>query len=69
MLLILMNHKLRESFTIFHSFGRTPLNWIMRRLEVIDRGVASGSHYVECQLMGDPGTGVSMFKIIGIFAT
>ncbi|KAJ7163359.1 hypothetical protein C8R46DRAFT_1103126 [Mycena filopes] len=35
----------------------------------IDRFVASGSHFVECQLMGEEGQGVPIFKIIGIFAT
>ncbi|TCD68771.1 Cap64p [Steccherinum ochraceum] len=39
-------------------------------LEIIDRGVAPGSHYVECQLMGEEDErGVPPFKIIGIFAT
>ena len=39
------------------------------RLEIIDRLVARGSHFVECQLMGEEGQGVSPFKIIGIFTT
>ncbi|THH11299.1 hypothetical protein EW146_g8090 [Bondarzewia mesenterica] len=38
-------------------------------LEMIDRFVARGSHFVECLLMGDEGQGVSPFKIIGIFTT
>lgn len=38
-------------------------------LEIIDRLVARGSHFVECQLMGEEGQGVSPFKIIGIFTT
>ncbi|KAK2463361.1 hypothetical protein APHAL10511_004672 [Amanita phalloides] len=38
-------------------------------LEVIDHGVTRGSHFVECQLMGDEGQTVPMFKIMGIFST
>ncbi|KAK7042503.1 CAP64-like protein [Favolaschia claudopus] len=38
-------------------------------LHYIDRFVSRGSHYVECQLMGEEGKGVPIFKIIGIFAT
>ncbi|KAF8689676.1 hypothetical protein AX14_003219 [Amanita brunnescens Koide BX004] len=38
-------------------------------LEVIDHFVTRGSHYVECQLMGEEGQKVPMFKIMGIFAT
>ena len=41
----------------------------MDRLEVIDHFVARGSHYVECQLLGEEGLGVPMFKVIGIFST
>ncbi|KAJ7130333.1 hypothetical protein C8R44DRAFT_872145 [Mycena epipterygia] len=35
----------------------------------IDHYVGRGSHFVECQLMGEEGQGVPIFKIIGIFAT
>ena len=40
------------------------------RLHFIDRHVARGSHYVECQLLGEEDDrNVPAFKIIGIFAT
>ncbi|KAG8817095.1 cap64-like protein, partial [Serendipita sp. 400] len=39
------------------------------RLVVIDRGVTEGSHYVECQLLGEDNSPVEQFKILGIFAT
>jgi hypothetical protein len=39
------------------------------RLYYIDHYVSRGSHFVECQLMGEEGQGVSIFKIIGIFST
>ncbi|KAF8665047.1 hypothetical protein AX16_000659 [Volvariella volvacea WC 439] len=38
-------------------------------LEVIDHFVTRGSHFVECQLLGEEGVGVPAFKIIGIFST
>ncbi|CCM01989.1 uncharacterized protein FIBRA_04063 [Fibroporia radiculosa] len=39
-------------------------------LEVIDRHVTSGSHFVECQLMGEEDDrNIPAFRIIGIFAT
>ncbi|KAI0342381.1 hypothetical protein BDW22DRAFT_1357715 [Trametopsis cervina] len=39
-------------------------------LEIIDRAVAKGSHYVECQLLGEEeDRNVPPFKIIGIFST
>ncbi|KAF8624733.1 hypothetical protein AX17_007064 [Amanita inopinata Kibby_2008] len=38
-------------------------------LMMIDNFVARGSHYVECELLGEEGRGVPMFKIMGIFAT
>ncbi|KAF9556092.1 Cap64 protein [Agrocybe pediades] len=38
-------------------------------LQIIDHYVSRGSHYVECQLLGDEGQGVPPFKIIGIFST
>jgi hypothetical protein len=40
-----------------------------KRLQLIDRNVARGSHYVECILLGSEGTSVPPFKIIGVFAT
>ncbi|KAG8899281.1 cap64-like protein [Tulasnella sp. 403] len=39
------------------------------RLQVIDRGVDAGSHFIECQLMGEEGEGSQPFKILGIFTT
>lgn len=40
------------------------------RLHIIDRRVARGTHYVECQLLGEEDDrNVPPFKIIGIFAT
>ena len=40
------------------------------RLQIIDRHVPRGSHYVECQLLGEEDDrNVPPFKIIGIFAT
>ncbi|KAF7329690.1 hypothetical protein MKEN_00232100 [Mycena kentingensis (nom. inval.)] len=38
-------------------------------LYYIDHFVSRGSHFVECQLMGEEGQGVHPFKILGIFAT
>ncbi|TFK68149.1 CAP64-like protein [Pluteus cervinus] len=38
-------------------------------LEVIDHYVSRGSHFVECQLMGEEGQGVPPFKIVGVFST
>ncbi|KAK7442087.1 hypothetical protein VKT23_016361 [Stygiomarasmius scandens] len=38
-------------------------------LAVIDHWVSRGSHFVECQLNGEEGSGVPVFKIIGIFST
>ncbi|KAK7442084.1 hypothetical protein VKT23_016358 [Stygiomarasmius scandens] len=38
-------------------------------LAVIDHWVSRGSHFVECQLNGEEGSGVPAFKIIGIFST
>lgn len=38
-------------------------------LYYIDHFVTRGPHFVECQLMGEEGQGVPIFKIIGIFAT
>ena len=40
------------------------------RLHYIDHHVTRGSHYVECQLLGEEDDrNVPPFKIIGIFAT
>lgn len=39
------------------------------RLEMIDHFVGRGSHFVECQLLGEEGQTVPAFKIIGIFAS
>ncbi|TFK32723.1 hypothetical protein BDQ12DRAFT_616564 [Crucibulum laeve] len=38
-------------------------------LYMIDKYVTRGSHFVECQLVGEEGQGVPMFKIIGIFSS
>ncbi|KAI0319738.1 hypothetical protein OF83DRAFT_1169956 [Amylostereum chailletii] len=38
-------------------------------LHIIDQFVAKGSHYVECELLGDEGQTVPPFKIIGVFTT
>ena len=43
---------------------------LLCRLQVIDHHVARGTHYVECQLLGEEDDrNVPPFKIIGIFAT
>jgi hypothetical protein len=34
---------------------------------MIDRSVSKGSHYVECELMGEEGQGVPSFRLVGIF--
>ena len=40
------------------------------RLQVIDSGVSWGSHYVECELVGEEGDrNLPSFRILGIFAT
>ncbi len=40
------------------------------RLKMIDHRVARGTHYVECQLLGEEDDrNVPPFKIIGIFST
>ncbi|KZT36267.1 hypothetical protein SISSUDRAFT_1050118 [Sistotremastrum suecicum HHB10207 ss-3] len=38
-------------------------------LKIIDRKVAAGSHFVECELLGEEGHSVPAFKILGVFAT
>ncbi|KZT26074.1 hypothetical protein NEOLEDRAFT_1132612 [Neolentinus lepideus HHB14362 ss-1] len=38
-------------------------------LELIDHFVTRGSHFVECQLMGEEGRSVPAFKIMGIFSS
>ncbi|KAF6745482.1 Cap64 protein [Ephemerocybe angulata] len=38
-------------------------------LAIIDQFVSRGSHFVECQLMGEEGQGVHAFKLIGVFST
>jgi len=38
-------------------------------LRMIDRFVSRGSHFVECQLLGEEGQSVPRFKIIGVFST
>ena len=56
-------------FSFFLFFSPTHLlmnDWC--RLKMIDHYVGRGSHFVECQLLGEEGQSVPMFKIIGIFA-
>ena len=36
------------------------------RLVLIDRGVSKGSHFVECQLLGEAGGSSAPFKILGV---
>ena len=60
---------LRTSFFLFSSTSRTPLMNDWCRLKMIDHYVGRGSHFVECQLLGEEGQSVPMFKIIQIFAT
>ncbi|KAJ8523328.1 hypothetical protein ONZ45_g165 [Pleurotus djamor] len=38
-------------------------------LEMIDRSVSTGSHFVECQLLGAEGEAVPPFRIVGVFTT
>ncbi|KAJ9122975.1 hypothetical protein QFC24_004013 [Naganishia onofrii] len=38
-------------------------------LTIIDRHVSKGSHFVECQLLGEEGKASAPFKILGIFST
>ena len=54
---------------LFSSTSRTPLMNDWCRLKMIDHYVGRGSHFVECQLLGEEGQSVPMFEIIGIFAT
>ncbi|KAJ4490057.1 hypothetical protein J3R30DRAFT_3418469 [Lentinula aciculospora] len=39
------------------------------KLFMIDHYVSRGNHFVECQLKGEEGQGVPMFRIIGIFSS
>ncbi|KAK0447202.1 hypothetical protein EV421DRAFT_188748 [Armillaria borealis] len=39
------------------------------KLDLIDHFVSRGSHFIECQLLGEEGQTVPAFKIIGVFAT
>lgn len=56
---------------VFLSFFITHLFLIIIRysLRIIDHFVARGSHFVECQLLGEEGQRVPAFKIIGVFST
>lgn len=38
-------------------------------LEVIDRFVSRGSHYVECMVLGEEGVAGPVFEVLGVFAT
>jgi hypothetical protein len=42
---------------------------LYNRLQIIDRSVVKGSHFVECVLLGTEGVSVPPFKLIGIFTT
>ncbi|KAJ7594158.1 hypothetical protein C8J56DRAFT_854108 [Mycena floridula] len=39
------------------------------KLATIDHYVTRGSHFVECQLLGEEGQAVPMFKVLGIFSS
>ena len=54
---------------LFSFYSCPPLMNDWYRLKMIDHYVGRGSHFVECQLLGEEGQSVPMFKIIGIFAT
>ena len=49
-------------FLFFHFLIRCSLR-------IIDHFVTRGSHFVECQLLGEEGRKVPEFKIIGVFST
>ncbi|KAK8850365.1 hypothetical protein IAR55_004283 [Kwoniella newhampshirensis] len=49
--------------------GTAEVEDVIATLVMIDRGVARGSHFVECQLQGEPGGISPPFKILGIFST
>jgi hypothetical protein len=36
---------------------------------MIDHHVTTGAHFVECQLLGEEGTEIAPFKLLGIFTT
>lgn len=65
------------SFSLFKFLKvskRRFCSWLifvgMDRLGMIDHDVQPGSHYVECQIVGEEGgKGVPAFKILGVFAT
>ena len=58
-------------FFFFFLFFNTHLIFIIVRcsLRLIDHFVSRGSHFVECQLLGEEGQRVPAFKIIGVFST
>ncbi|KAF9452137.1 hypothetical protein P691DRAFT_661721 [Macrolepiota fuliginosa MF-IS2] len=58
------NYNGRKVLSNFFEEG----NGVHLTLTHIDHFVSRGSHFVECQLMGEEGKGVPMFKIVGIFA-
>jgi hypothetical protein len=60
--------KLRECFFFNLAVCLVDLQ-LNARLRMIDRGVAQGSHYVECILMGIEDISVPPFKLIGVFTT
>ena len=52
------------------TFNQGYANGLEYRLEMIDHYVTRGSHYVECQLLGEEDDrNVPPFKIIGVFST
>lgn len=49
--------------------GTAEVEDVIATLVMIDRGVERGSHFVECELQGEPGGSSPPFKILGIFTT
>jgi len=49
--------------------GTAEVEDVIATLQMIDRGVARGSHFVECQLQGEAGMSSPPFKILGVFTT
>ncbi|KAL7415570.1 hypothetical protein BDY24DRAFT_381553 [Mrakia frigida] len=49
--------------------GTADVYDVVPTLVMIDKGVGKGSHFIECQLMGEEGKPSPPFKILGIFTT
>ena len=58
----------RLAFVLF-SFVELDTDRLKYRLMMIDHFVSRGSHFVECQLLGEEGQSVPMFKLLGILST